>query len=141
MNIRQFKPGQIITRVRLAKNEYGQESIDEELAGINLMGEKLILKSVENGCIYLTSDLGDVKLLMYDLLGFDWSNGWDYYKEIEHPVKMTHRAWFYGGMAGFILSMFIVCAMDVSNLVFYSYMAVFAAALYSFAIYITKTEQ
>lgn len=141
MHIRNFRSGDIITRVRLARNEYGHYEMDDELCGPNLMGERLILKSVENGCIYLTSDLGDVKLLMYDLLGFDWSNGWDYYKEIEYPVTKTHRAWFYGGMAGFILSMLIVCAMDVSNITFYSYMGVFAAALYSFAIYITKVEQ
>lgn len=141
MNIRNFSPGDVITRISLAVNEYGHEEIDEELCGPNLIGERLTFKSIGNGCIYLSSELGEIKILMHDFLGFDWTNGWGYYEETEHPVKKSDRNWFYAGLAGFVVSMLIVCAMSMSNVVFYSYMAVFAASLYSFAIYITKIEQ
>lgn len=141
MNIRNFQPGQKITRVRLATNTYGQEDIDDELAGVDLMGEELTLKSIEHGCIYLESSRGNVKLLMHDILGYNWTEGWEPYLGMEKPlVKKSDRNWFYAGLGFHTLLMMAMCALNVPSITFYSLLGIGMVGLSCFIIYITKIE-
>lgn len=137
MNIHQFQPGDIITRTKLARNKYGEIS-DEELAGISMLGDRLTLREIEHGCIYLESPKGDIQLLETDIMDFDWSEGWEYYKELE-SAKKTGKNWFYAGLVIYVVLLMSFCVV-LSNIQFYSLLSIGCAGLLCFGIYLTKMD-
>lgn len=147
MNIKSFKTGDVITRDQpavmaiLSEDKYGIPEMEEQLL-YDEIGEPFVLQGVEHNVIYLKGELYDLKLAMHNPENIDWSEGWEKYKgpALKSKSKFNNpdATSFYAGLVFFLFTCVIMIASDVSNRVFYGFMAFFTLSMVSFTVYLTR---
>ena len=86
MNINTFNPGDTIVRTRPAP--HGNNDFDR-----SYIGEKLTLRGVTNGLIYLQQDSNQARIYGKTItLELDrWYEGWEFYQEPPEAVQRSLR--------------------------------------------------
>lgn len=158
MNIRNFSPGDSITRYEpvVMRNAVYNHSlgIEEENSQMLFeeMGDEFTLIRFEHNCAYLQTFEGLLKLNLHPDFHTDWTEGWELFKapewsdkpepkEVDPTPKSSFLKWFWYGILLASVSMLIICFSGIGSVFFFTYMAFYAASLLSFAYYITRVTQ